>query len=69
LSNYKKLIEREKVKASLDIESMKNELIHNIDDLKISVLAELDGIYCSYMTKYANLKSEIMEIKHMKDQL
>jgi hypothetical protein len=57
------------VKASQEIESMKNELIHNIDDLKISILAELDSIYCNYMTKYANLKSEIMEIKHIKDEL
>jgi hypothetical protein len=33
---------------------------HNIDDLKISIFAELDRIYRNYMEKYANLKGEIM---------
>ncbi len=42
---------------------------HNIDDLKISIFAELDRIYRNYMEKYANLKGEIMEIKRMRDEI
>ena len=48
---------------------MKKEIIHNIDDLKISVFAELDRIYRQYMEKYATLKAEIMEVKRIKDEL
>ena len=49
------------------MEHLKNEVIHNIDDLRISILAELDRIYKNYMEKYATLKSEIVQIKKMKD--
>ena len=69
LSNYKKGLEREKMKVNSEIETLKKEVIHNIDDLKISIFAELDRIYRSYMEKYATLKAEIMEVKRMKDEL
>ena len=42
---------------------------HNIDDLKISIYAELDRIYQTYMERYATLKGEIMEIKRLKDSI
>jgi hypothetical protein len=48
---------------------MKREMEHNIDDLKISIFAELDRIYRFYMEKYATLKGEIMEIKRLKDEI
>ncbi len=51
------------------MEHLKNEMIHNIDDLRISILAELDRIYKNYMEKYATLKSEIVQIKKMKDEM
>lgn len=44
-------------------------MIHNVDDLKISILAELDRIYKNYMEKYATLKGEIVQIKKMKEDL
>lgn len=44
-------------------------MVHNIDDLKISIYAELDRVYKFYMEKYATLKGEIMEIKRMKDEI
>ena len=69
LSAFKKSIEREKQKVALEIENIKKEIIHNIDDLKITIDAELDGIYRHYMEKYATLKGEIMEIKRLKDDL
>lgn len=56
LSGYKKTIEREKQRAGQAIDSLKKEMEHNIDDLKISIFAELDRIYRNYMEKYATLK-------------
>jgi hypothetical protein len=44
-------------------------MIHNVDDLKISVLAELDRVYKDYMEKYATLKGEIVQIKKMKEEI
>lgn len=49
LSSYKKAIEREKQRAGQVIDSLKKEMEHNIDDLKISIFAELDRIYRNYM--------------------
>ncbi len=40
-----------------------------MEDLKISIFAELDRIYRFYMEKYATLKSEIMEVKRLKDEI
>lgn len=39
LSNYKKALEREKIKVNGEVENLKKEIIHNIDDLKISIFA------------------------------
>jgi hypothetical protein len=51
------------------MEHLKKEMVHNIDDLKISVLAELDRVYKHYMEKYATLKGEIVQIKKMKEEI
>ena len=56
LTNYKKMIEREKIKAGQEIEHLKIEILHNIEDMKLSIYAELDKIYINYMEKYAILK-------------
>lgn len=57
LTNYKKSIEREKARVVQEVEHLKKEVAHNIDDLKISILAELDRIYKGYMERYATLKA------------
>jgi hypothetical protein len=69
LVNYKKSIEREKAKVVQEVEHLKKEVTHNIDDLKISILAELDRIYKGYMERYATLKAEIVQIKKMKEEI
>lgn len=69
LSAYKKSIEREKMKVGQEMEHLKKEMVHNIDDLKISLLAELDRGYKNYMEKYATLKAEIVQIKKMKEEI
>lgn len=69
LTNYKKIIEREKARVVQEVEHLKKEVMHNIDDLKISILAELDRIYKGYMERYATLKSEIVQIKKMKEEI
>jgi hypothetical protein len=52
-----------------EVEQLKKEVMHNLDDLKISVLAELDRVYKDYMEKYATLKGEIVQIKKMKEEI
>jgi hypothetical protein len=69
LSSFKKSIEREKARVVAEVEQLKKEIVHNVDDLKISVLAELDRIYKNYMEKYATLKGEIVQIKKMKEEI
>lgn len=69
LSAFKKSIEREKARAATEIEHLKKEMMHNVDDLKISIMAELDRVYKSYMEKYATLKGEVVQIKKMKEEI
>jgi hypothetical protein len=69
LSNLKKPIEREKIKVNQEIEHIKKEMIHNIDDLKISIYAELDNIFKNYLETYANLNGEIVGTKKMKQEI
>lgn len=53
----------------MDFDNFKKEIIHYIEDLRLSVLAELDIIYKIYMEKYAKLKGEVLEIKRMRDEI
>lgn len=62
-------MEREKAKVIQEVEHLKREVTHNMDDLKISILAELDRVYKGYMERYAALKAEIIQIKKMKEEI
>jgi 1-aminocyclopropane-1-carboxylate deaminase/D-cysteine desulfhydrase-like pyridoxal-dependent ACC family enzyme len=56
MNQFKKRIEREKSKVTHEFDSVKREIIHNIEDLKLSVHAELDRVYKIFMEKYAIFK-------------
>ena len=45
------------------------EVDHILEDVKISVQAELDLIYKSYITKYAELKGEVQELRLMRKEI
>ena len=51
------------------MELFKKEINHIVDDLKISMMAELDLCYKTYIEKYAYLKSEIQEMRLLKKQI
>lgn len=57
LKNFKARIEKEKTRVIADFEVFKKEINHVIDDLKLSVAAELDTLYKTYIEKYAYMKS------------
>jgi hypothetical protein len=40
-----------------------------LEDIKISVQAELDLVYKSYITKYAELKGEVQELRLMRKEI
>ena len=69
IKSFKARIEKEKGKVVNDMEIFKKEIIHVIEDLKISMLAELDLSYKLYIEKYAFLKSEVQEIRRLKKQI
>lgn len=54
------------MKVENDFTNTKMEICHIIDDLKISMQAELDNIYRLFMEKYACLKSEVQDIRRIK---
>lgn len=66
---FKDKTDKEKNRVVKDFEVFKKEISHIIDDLKLSIVAELDILYKSYIEKYAMLKSEIMEIRRLKKQI
>jgi hypothetical protein len=57
------------MKVENDFTSVKMEICHIVDDLKISVQAELDNIYRLFMEKYACLKSEVQDIRRIKKEI
>jgi hypothetical protein len=69
IKTFKAKIEKEKGRVQNDMDIFKKEIIHVIEDLKISMLAELDLSYKLYIEKYAFLKSEVQEIRRLKKQI
>jgi hypothetical protein len=59
INNLKEKIEHEKAKVENDFSVFKTEIDHILEDIKISVQAELDLVYKTYITKYAELKGEV----------
>ncbi len=57
IKNFKAKIEREKLRVNSDFDVFKKEIMHIIEDLKISIVAELDLVYKVYIEKYAMMKS------------
>ena len=53
---FKEKIEREKSKVENDFAIYRTEIDHVLEDIKLSVQAELDVTYKTYITKYAELK-------------
>lgn len=43
--------------------------MHMIEDYRLSLIAILDRIYQNYISKYAEFKSEIMEINRIQDEI
>jgi hypothetical protein len=49
--------------------SFKTEIIHILEDLRLSLNAHLDRIYQGYIERYAKFKGEIFEINRLKEQI
>jgi len=45
---------------------LKTELEHTLEDLKLSVQAELDLVYKVFISKYAEIKGEVQEIRRLR---
>lgn len=56
INNLKEKIEKEKARVENDFAVFRAEINHILEDVKISIQAELDLTYKSYITKYAELK-------------
>lgn len=55
----KEKVEREKARVENDFAIFRTEIDHIMEDVKISVQAELDLVYKTYITKYAEIKGEV----------
>jgi hypothetical protein len=47
----------------------RTEIDHILEDIKISVQAELDLVYKSYITKYAEIKGEVQELRMLRKEI
>lgn len=43
--------------------------MHVLEDLKLSVQAELDLVYKVFMSKYAEVKGEVQEIRRLRKEI
>lgn len=69
INNLKEKVEREKAKVENDFAVFRTEIDHILEDVKISVQAELDLIYKAYITKYAEIKGEVQELRLMRREI
>lgn len=53
INNFKEKIEKEKARVENDFTVLKMEIQHILEDLKLSVQAELDLVYKVFISKYA----------------
>lgn len=52
-----------------DFAVFRAEIDHVVEDVKLSVQAELDLVYKTYITKYAELKGEVQELRLMRKEI
>lgn len=52
-----------------DFAVFRTEIDHILEDVKISVQAELDLVYKTYITKYAELKGEVQELRLLRKEI
>lgn len=45
------------------------ELNHTLEDLRLSLHAQLDRVYQAYLAKIAKFKTELFDINRIKEQL
>lgn len=62
-------MEKEKAKVENDFAVIRTEIDHILEDIKISVQAELDLVYKTYITKYAELKGEVQELRMLRKEI
>ena len=62
-------MEKEKSRVENDFAVFRAEVDHIIEDIKLSVQAELDMVYKAYITKYAELKGEVQELRMMRKEI
>jgi hypothetical protein len=65
----KEKIEREKGRVENDFAIFRTEIDHIMEDVKISVQAELDLVYKTYITKYAEIKGEVQELRLLRKEI
>lgn len=56
---FKERIEGEKKKVERDFQNYHQEISHLLDDLKLSLLSQLDQIYKNFINMYRNLKNSV----------
>jgi hypothetical protein len=59
IGGFKEKVEREKARVENDFAVLKTEVEHILEDLKLSVQAELDLVYTVFIAKYAEVKAEV----------
>lgn len=59
INNFKQKIEKQKNRVENDFSILKTEIQHVLEDLKLSFQAQLDLVYKTFITKYAEVKGEV----------
>lgn len=52
-----------------DFSVFRAEIDHILEDVKLSVQAELDLVYKTYITKYADLKGEVQDLRLLRKEV
>lgn len=69
VEHFRKTISEEKARVERDFQKLSQEISHILEDLKLSLTAELDILFRDFMTLYGELKHRVSRLRDVRKQV
>ena len=69
LKYFKEKMQTEKQRVVRDFDNLKKQIDHLLQDLQISLIAQLDQVYKEFMSRYKNFKQHMVNLKEIRRNL
>lgn len=69
VDHMRKIIEQEKIRVNRDFENFSREILHLIEDLKLSIHSQLDFVFRDFINLYTSLKNQVVRMRETRRQI